>query len=189
MTAETLSSQIKHWTVDDYHRMIATGILTRSDRVELLDGQIITMVPQDPPHASWIDDGGDYLKAKFAGLSKVRVQLPITIAPGSEPKPNFAIVRFDANRYRDRHPTPADVVLLIEVTDTTWQRDRTYKSHIYASAGISEYWILNINQQQLTVLQNLQVKTYQTEQTFTAADQIAPKVFPEIKLDLKRLLL
>jgi|GEM_PF-1393653 len=57
---------LKRWTVDDYHRMLASGILTPEDRVELLDGQVVEMVPQDPPHASRVDDGGDYLKALFA---------------------------------------------------------------------------------------------------------------------------
>ncbi|MGF1570922.1 MAG: Uma2 family endonuclease [Nodosilinea sp.] len=83
---------LKRWTVDDYHRMITAGILTPADRVELLGGQTVEMVPQDPPHASRLDDGGDYLKALFAQRAKVRVQLPITLAPGSEPEPDFAVV-------------------------------------------------------------------------------------------------
>ena len=135
---------LKRWTVDDYHRMLASGILAPDDRVELLDGQIVEMAPQDPPHASRVDDGGDYLKAIFANRAKVRVQLPITLAPGSEPEPDFAIVRLDENRYRDRHPQPQDVLLLIEVADSTFKRDRIYKAKIYATAGITEYWIVDI---------------------------------------------
>ena len=77
--------------------MIALGILTSDTPVELINGQIIKMVPQEPPHAATTDEGGDYLKALFAGKAKVRVQLPITLAPDSELEPDFAIVRIDAN--------------------------------------------------------------------------------------------
>jgi len=189
MAAEALSPQLKRWTVDDYHRMMAVGILTPDDRVELLEGQIIEMVPPDPPHASRIDDGGDYLKALFAGQAKVRVQLPITIAPSSEPEPDFAIVRFDENRYRDRHPAPEDVFLLMEVADTTWRRDSIQKARIYARAGIPEYWILDINRQQVTVLRQPQAERYQSEQAFTAADELAAEALPEVAIALQNLLL
>ncbi|MBE9160325.1 Uma2 family endonuclease [Nodosilinea sp. LEGE 06152] len=180
---------LKRWTVDDYHRMISAGILTPDDRVELLDGQIVEMAPQDPPHASRIDDGGDYLKTLFANRAKVRVQLPITLAPGSEPEPDFAIVRIDENRYRDRHPQPQDVLLLIEVADSTMKRDRTHKARIYANAGIGEYWIVDIKRQQLVVLQDLQDGSYQSEQTFTENDQIAPLLLPDVVVNLRHLIL
>ncbi|MBD2029494.1 Uma2 family endonuclease [Phormidium sp. FACHB-322] len=145
--------------------MISAGILTPEDRVELLDGQIVEMVPQDPPHASRIDDGGDYLKAVFANRAKVRVQLPITLAPGSEPEPDFAIVRIDENRYRDRHPQSQDVLLLIEVADSTLKRDRIYKAEIYAKAGISEYWIVDFKKRQVVVSQDPQDGVYQSDQS------------------------
>jgi Uma2 family endonuclease len=180
---------LKRWTVDDYHRMISSGILAPGDRVELLDGQIVEMVPQDPPHASRIDDGGDYLKAIFANRAKVRVQLPITLVPGSEPEPDFAIVRLDADRYRDRHPHPQDVLLLIEVADSTLKRDRIYKAQIYAKAGIAEYWIVDIQNRQVIVLKNSQGDGYQSEQTFTEIDQIAPLLLPEVVVSLRSLIL
>jgi Uma2 family endonuclease len=180
---------LKRWTVDDYHRMISSGILTPDDRVELLDGQIVEMAPQDPPYASRIDDGGDYLKALFANRAKVRVQLPITLAPGSEPEPDFAIVRIDENRYRDRHPQPQDVLLLIEVADSTLRRDRTYKADIYAKAGIGEYWIVDIKKRQVVVLQDPQAGVYQSERTFTQNDQIAPLLLPDVLINLHHLIL
>lgn len=180
---------LKRWTVDDYHRMISAGILTPDDRVELLDGQIVEMAPQDPPHASRIDDGGDYLKALFATRAKVRVQLPITLAPGSEPEPDFAVVRIDENRYRDHHPQPQDVLLLIEVADSTLKWDRTHKAQIYAKADIGEYWIVDIKKRQVVVLQDPQNGSYKSEQTFTENDQIAPLLLPNITLSLRYLIL
>ena len=180
---------LKQWTVEDYHRMLGAGILSPEDRVELLEGQIVEMVPQNPPHASRIDDGGDYLKALFAQRAKVRVQLPVTLAPGSEPEPDFAIVRPDPNRYRDRHPGPQDILLLIEVADATLTRDRTHKAAIYAKAGIPEYWIIDLPQRQIIALQNPQDNTYQQEQILGANDQRTPLQCPEITVDLRYLLL
>ncbi|MBE9098811.1 Uma2 family endonuclease [Vacuolonema iberomarrocanum] len=185
----TAELPLKRWTVDDYHRMIAAGILTLDDRVELLDGQIVEMVPQEPPHASRVDEGGDYLKQLFAGRAKVRVQLPITLAPGSEPEPDFAIVRIDENRYRDRHPSPDDVLLLIEVSDSTLKRDRDRKAKIYARAGIRDYWIVDINRRQVIVLQDPQEESYQVERIFSEADQLVTLCCPEIVIELSYLIL
>ncbi|MEB3289127.1 MAG: Uma2 family endonuclease [Leptolyngbya sp.] len=180
---------LKQWTVEDYHRMLGAGILSSEDRVELLEGQIVEMVPQNPPHASRIDDGGDYLKALFAQRAKVRVQLPVTLAPGSEPEPDFAIVRPDPNRYRERHPGPQDILLLIEVADATLTRDRTHKAAIYAKAGIPEYWIIDLPQRQMIVLHDPQGGTYQQEQILGSEDQRAPLRCPEVTVNLRYLLL
>lgn len=180
---------LKRWTVDDYHRMILAGILTPEDRVELLEGQIVEMAPQDPPHASRIDDGGDYLKAIFANRAKVRVQLPITLAPGSEPEPDFAVVRFDGDRYRNHHPYPQDVLFLIEVSDSTLKRDRNHKAHIYAKAGIGEYWIIDIKKRRVLVLRDPKDNVYQSEQSFTENDRVASLLLPDIAVDLRQLVL
>jgi Uma2 family endonuclease len=180
---------LRRWTVDEYHRMVEAGILTSEDHVELLDGQIIEMVPQDPPHASRIDDGGDYLKAIFADRAKVRVQLPITLAPGSEPEPDFAIVRLQENRYRDRHPYPQDVLLLIEMADSTVKRDRDYKTPIYARAAIPEYWIVDLKKRQVTVFQHPQGEEYQAERVYAETDSISPRLVPDVSVELRQLIL
>src|SRR6476469_6543099 len=129
----------RRWTVNEYHRMLEAGILTAGDRVELLDGHIIEMVPQEPPHASTTSIVGNDFVVLFAGKAWVRQQLPITIAPNSEPEPDIAVVKHDPQRYRDRHPTPEDVYLLIEVADSTLNYDRTRKVKAYAKAKIREY--------------------------------------------------
>jgi Uma2 family endonuclease len=188
-TAETtLNLALKRWSVDDYHRMIAAGILTPSDRVELLDGQIIEMVPQDPPHASNTSSLGNDLVLLFANRAWIRTQLPITLAPHSEPEPDIAVVRIDERRYRDRHPIPADIFLLIEIADSTLQSDRSHKAKIYAAANIPEYWIVNLKQQQVIVFRDPQTDGYQTTQILSAASQIAPLAFPDIVIDLQNIL-
>jgi Uma2 family endonuclease len=178
---------LKRWTVADYHRMITSGVLTSDDRVELLDGHVIEMVPQDPPHASTTDEGSDYLKALFAGQAKVRAQLPVTLSNCSEPEPDIAVVRIDNNRYRDRHPNPADIFLLIEIADATLKRDRTHKAKLYAQANVPEYWIVDVNQRQLIVFRDPQDGMYQSEAVLTATDQIAPLAFPDVMIKLQSL--
>jgi Uma2 family endonuclease len=189
-TAESVPEiLLKRWTITDYHRMIASGVLTPDDRVELLDGQVIEMVPQDPPHASTTDEGSDYLKTLFAGRAKVRAQLPITLSEHSEPEPDIAVVRIDENRYRNRHPNAADIFLLIEIADATLKRDRTYKAKLYAQADVPEYWVIDVNQRQLTVFRDPQNGMYQSEVVLLATDRIAPLAFPDIAIELQNLVI
>jgi Uma2 family endonuclease len=178
----------RRWSVDEYHRMIAAGILTSSDRVELLEGHIIEMVPQEPPHASTTSSFGNDLVMLFAGKAWVRQQLPITIAPNSEPEPDIAVVQLDLNRYRDCHPIPEDVYLLIEVSDSTLSYDRDRKAKVYAKANIPEYWVIDVNKKQLLVFREPQGDTYQVEQVLGVKDAIAPAAFPDLVVELSNLL-
>lgn len=185
----TAELPLKRWTVEDYHRMMAAGILTTDDRVELLDGQICEMGPQEPPHAANTSSFSNNLVILFAGKAWIRTQLPITIAPNSEPEPDIAVVRIDDRCYRDRHPTPEDIFLIIEISDSTFGRDRIEKAKIYARAGIAEYWIVDVKKCQVIVLREPNVDTYEFEQILTAGDRITPLAFPEMAIELKPLLL
>jgi Uma2 family endonuclease len=184
-TAESVPEiLLKRWTVTDYHRMIASGVLTPDDRVELLDGQVIEMVPQDPFHASIIDEGSDYLKVLFAGRAKVRAQLPIVLSGYSEPEPSIAVVRIDENRYRDRHPNPTDIFLLVEIADASLKYNRTYKAKLYAQADVPEYWIIDVHHYQIIVFRHPKDGTYQAEEVLTDTDPVTPIAFPDISIKL-----
>ncbi|MGG6295446.1 Uma2 family endonuclease [Leptolyngbya sp. AN02str] len=174
----------RRWTVDEYHRMIAAGILTPRDRVELLDGHIIEMVPQEPPHASTTSSVGNDFVLLFAGKAWVRQQLPITITPNSEPEPDIAVVKLNDRRYRDRHPVSEEVYLLIEVADSSLTYDRDRKAQVYAKANIPEYWVIDVNQRQVLVFREPQEDTYQVKQVLEMTDSIAPVAFPEITITL-----
>jgi len=178
----------RRWTVNEYHRMLEAGILTAGDRVELLDGHIIEMVPQEPPHASTTSIVGNDFVVLFAGKAWVRQQLPITIAPDSEPEPDIAVVKHDPQRYRHRHPIPGDVYLLVEVADSTLNYDRDRKATVYAQANISEYWVIDVKQQQLLIFRKPQGDTYQVKQVLRAGDAIAPVAFPDVVVELSNLL-
>ncbi|MEB3357621.1 MAG: Uma2 family endonuclease [Synechococcales bacterium] len=184
-----LPTKAKLWTVDDYHRMVETGILTEGDRVELLEGQIIEMNPQLPPHAATTQRAFRYLDRLLETVAYVRMQLPVTLKPKSEPEPDIAVVRIDANEYGDRHPTPEDIFLIIEVADSTLLGDRQQKALIYAKANIADYWILDVNTKQVYVFREPTPEGYQQEAIVAANTVLAPVAFPDSTIPLNQLFL
>jgi Uma2 family endonuclease len=134
---------VRRFTVDQYHRMIETGILTENDHVELLDGWILEMSPIGPPHATCVSLILDALQQKLPSGWLIRAQSPITLAAG-EPEPDVTVVRGSIRDYRDRHPGGPDIGLVIEVADSSLQFDRLQKRPQYAAAAIPEYWIINL---------------------------------------------
>jgi Uma2 family endonuclease len=133
------------FTVGQYHRMIATGVLTENDRVELIEGQIVPKMTHNPPHDASVDLTQTAIAAVLPEGWRVRVQSAITLTTaGSEPEPDVAVVRGPARRYNRSHPRPRDIALLVEVADATLPYDRTTKHRLYARARIPVYWIVNL---------------------------------------------
>jgi Uma2 family endonuclease len=130
-------------SVDQYHAMIRTGILTGDDPVELLEGWLVVKMPQNPPHRAAVRLIQQALERIVPGNWYVDTQAPITTAE-SEPEPDVVVVRGDTRQYLNRHPGPQDLALIVEVADTTVQRDRLLKKRLYALAGIPVYWIANL---------------------------------------------
>ncbi len=118
--------------------------LFRDERVELLDGEIIAMGTNNPPHASTVGRLTSLLVPMLVGRYTTRVQLPVRLDPYSQPQPDLAICTFDPDHYESDHPTPEQILLLIEVSDASLAFDRKRKRVAYARAGIPEYWILNV---------------------------------------------
>lgn len=125
--------------------------MTSADRIELLYGQIIPMSPVGRFHAACVSRVQTYFIASFPKEFTFRTKDPITILPKSEPEPDFIIANYDPNFYIEGHPKPSDVVLLIEVSDSTLDKDRTYKLPLYAAEGIKEYWIINLAERQIEI--------------------------------------
>lgn len=175
------------WTVDDYHRMIASEILTTETRVELLEGQIIEMSPQQLNHAATTQRTWKYLNRMLADKADIRVQLPVTLRPNSEPEPDIAVVRIDPREYISGHPTPDDIFLLIEVADSTLNTDRNQKSRTYAKAKIAEYWVLDVNSQQVYVFRKPGENGYTEEVILDINAKLSLIAFPEIEVEIKQL--
>jgi Uma2 family endonuclease len=140
----------RRFSVAEYHRLIELGILTEDDNLELLEGYLVHKMSRNPPHDAAIQKGmKKWLRLMPPGWD-LRVQSAITLTE-SEPEPDFVIVRGDENAYLSRHPTPADIGLVVEVSDSTLPGDRDDKGRIYARAGIECYWIVNLNDRQIEV--------------------------------------
>ena len=138
------------FSIDQYHQMIAAGILAEDERVQLLEGEIVRMTPIGPLHRYAVQACARTLAKLLPSSWELMIQQPITLA-NSEPEPDLCVVRCEAARYLDRHPGAEDVALVIEVADSTLPLDRNCKLPIYARAGIPEYWIVNLGQQCIEV--------------------------------------
>ncbi len=178
---------IRLWTVDEYHRMIETEILTTDERVELLEGQILEMSPQQPPHAATTQRAFNYLNSLLTGQAFLRMQLPITLRPNSEPEPDIAVVRIDPREYLERHPTPDDIFLLVEVADSTLNRDCKLKARTYAKAGIVDYWVQDVNTRRVYVFREPGEANYQQEIILDEDATLSPLAFPEIEVQVNQL--
>lgn len=124
----------------EYDMLVDHGMLTEQDRIELLDGELVAMSPQNEPHARIVEALTERLVPALAGTARVRVQLPFAAGEHSEPEPDIAIV--PADEPRERHPERA--LLIIEVADATVRLDLVRKARIYAAAGIPTYWVIDI---------------------------------------------
>ncbi len=139
----------RKFSVEEYARMGEAGIFAPDERVELLEGEIIPVSPQDPRHASRVARMNTLLVRCFGDSHEIRVQLPLTLGSQSEPEPDFAVVPFAVADQATRHPDTADLV--IEVANTSLSFDRNEKASLYAKAGVPEYWLLNLNARRLEI--------------------------------------
>lgn len=137
-------------SVGQYQQMTRAGILTDDDPVELLEGWLVTKMPKNPPHRVVTQLTREALARLIPANWYVDDQEPIT-TEDSEPEPDVVIVRGDRRHYLNRHPQPHELALVVEVSDTTLQRDRTSKKRIYARAGIPVYWIVNLPERRVEV--------------------------------------
>jgi Uma2 family endonuclease len=135
---------------EEYYRMGEAGLFA-DERVELLDGEIISMPSQSPLHASCTTRIASLLFREFDSVLSVRVRSPIVLNNWSEPEPDVAICRLNPDNYRSEHPKASDILLLIEVTDTSLVYDRGRKVVAYAGSGIPEYWIVNLSDGRIEV--------------------------------------
>lgn len=134
----------KKFTLEEYHRLIDWGFFAGHDRVELVRGEIIAMSPKRTPHSVC---NSLLLKKLILSLGEqaiVRGQEPIIIPPNSEPEPDIVIARQKDDNYLSSHPAPQDILLVIEISDSTLKYDQQTKLSLYAEAGINNYWIFNL---------------------------------------------
>jgi Uma2 family endonuclease len=175
-------------SVKEYYRMAETGELAPDARVELLDGQIIDMSPIGPFHGRVTK----YLNQVFSTASRGRwivgVQDPARLDDHSEPQPDLTLLKPSADFYGKGHPQPGDVFLLVEISDTSLEKDQEIKLPAYARAGIVEVWIVNLNEQTIEVYRQPHFAGYSSKVILGAGDKASPQAFPDVSLDVAELL-
>ena len=175
-------------TVDEYYRMADAEILRGDDQVELIDGEIIDMAPIGVGHASVVTRMTRALVLACGERAQVSVQNPVRLDRFNEPQPDFAVVKPRADFYAAAHPGPADVLLLVEVADTSLRYDRVIKLPIYARAGIAEVWIVDLQRRMVEVYLSPGGDAFNLKSKQQAGETLSPILLPGIALGVVELL-
>lgn len=187
-------AQPRRIRADEYYRMAETGIFGREERVELIDGTIVSMSPQNPAHATSIRLTNMILTDLFRATHLVSCQAPLSLGDDCEPEPDFALVTPEHLRAcAGKHPSRPDLVL--EISDSSLRYDKQEKVGLYARAGIPEYWVLDLKSRRLEVHQDPGPEpdgafghSYRRRQTLHESDRVAPQFAPQIFLSVGDLL-
>lgn len=171
---------MRWFSVDEYHRMIDAGVFAEDEQFELLEGWIVGKMTRKPRHDATIMDLHEVFRTMLPAGWCVRGQSAVTTSD-SEPEPDIAIARGGSADYVDRHPGPADLAVVVEVSDSTLARDRDLKGRVYARAGVSVYWVVNLVDQVVEVYTDPTGPTaapaYRTRRDHIAGDPI-PLLLP-----------
>jgi Uma2 family endonuclease len=183
-----MSVQIKRrlFTVQEYHLMSEAGVFGEDDRVELIEGEIIVMAAIGTRHASCVKRLVRRLSAIPEELAILGVQDPIQLSERTEPQPDVVLLQAHSDYYATAHPIPSEVLLLVEVSDSTVDFDRDVKVPNYARSGIREVWLWDLEANCLEVYCEPTINGYTSIQKFERGQQISPLAFPDfvVSLDL-----
>lgn len=181
----------KRFTVEEYNRLAELGFFHEDDRIELIRGEIMQMAAKGTPHTTCCRNLLGELAILIVGRAKLQCQDPIVLPSNSEPEPDLAIVRLKDDNYLSGHPTPEDVLLVIDIADSTLKYDQETKLQLYAEAGISDYWIFNLIKNNLEVysepFQDIQGSFgYSVKRIILPNQFIVLPCFPDLSLDLSK---
>jgi Uma2 family endonuclease len=185
-----LPADLPRWrfTVDDFHRMGEVGILDEDDRVELIDGEIIAMSPIGFRHARIVNNLNRLLVTRAGDRSTVSVQNPLVLSDYGEPQPDVVLLTGDGPR--DHLPTPADILLVVEVSDTTLAYDLNVKLPRYARAGVPEVWIVDVAGDAFERFTDPKQETgqYASRERFGRDDEIHSATLPDLRIPVQEAL-
>ena len=178
----------RKFTVAEYNLMGEAGILQPDERVELIEGEIQKMSPKGKRHSVSTTRANDCFRKQLGDKVIVRSQEPIVIGEHSEPEPDIALVVPTEKEYIDHHPKPQEVLLVLEVSDTTLAKDRIIKARLYGQAGVIQYGVLNVNARELEDYRDPDESGYRTKHTYKAGESFTLVAFPEISIAVSDLL-
>lgn len=171
-------------TVDEYYRMAEVGLLAPDARVELIEGEIIDMAPSGVPHAGILGRLNRLLMAAVGARVAVRMQLPLRLDQFSEPEPDFALLKWREDEYTAAHPTPADALLVIEVSHSPLRYDRNKKLPLYARHGIPEVWIVDVGNLRLHTFGCPRDGQYANNATTPQPGVLGLEALPDLQVNL-----
>ncbi len=174
------------FTREEYHAMGKAGILGRGERVELLEGEIVAMSPIGSRHAAGVDmlTKAFYATANIGDRAIVRVQNPAATSSTSEPEPDLTLLEPKEDSYASGHPRPEDILLLVEVADSSLYYDVNVKLPHYAAVGIPETWIVNLQDDQVEAHTEPSSEGYRASRIYRIGDTISPTAFPDLKISV-----
>jgi Uma2 family endonuclease len=176
------------FTVDEYEAMGRAGVFPVARRLELLGGEILEMTPIGSPHASTVKRLNRLLVAGLGDRAIIGVQDPVVLNDMSELQPDLAVLRPRADFYGAGHPRPEDVLLVIEVADTTGRWDRTVKRPLYAAAGVAEVWIVDLTARVIEVALEPEGDGYRSVRQVGVGAAVSPAAFPGLSISVSDLL-
>jgi Uma2 family endonuclease len=171
------------FTLDEYRRMVGAGILTKDDRVELIEGEIVEMAPIGPEHGSVVTRLAHLLVPAVTGRALVWIQCGYDLETrASQFQPDLALLRPRADFYRPGNPDPADALLVIEVMWSSEDRDRRVKLPIYASTATAEVWLVDVAAELIEVYRRPSGMRYEERTVLARSESISPQAFPDLRL-------
>jgi Uma2 family endonuclease len=162
--------------------MVAKGVLTKYDRVELIEGEMFDMAPMGTRHSAITSRLHERFVLSASRSATVVSGGPIVLGEFSEPQPDLMLLKRRADFYSGAHPVAADVLLLIEVSDRSLAYDQGVKLGLYARYGVAEYWVVDLEGRRIHTYREPSAQGYARTLVFTAADGVAPQAFPGVMI-------
>jgi hypothetical protein len=178
----------RRFDVDDYHRMAQAGILSENDRVELIDGEIVAKTPIGPRHNAAVDRAIRSLVTAVGDQAIVRVQGSVRLDRFREPQPDIVLLRPQPDFYASRLPGPSDILLIIEIAESSLDYDREVKAGIYAQSGVQEYWLVDLDDRSVSCCTEPRGGAYQKLLLCRSGQSIAPEALPQCAIAVDVLL-
>jgi Uma2 family endonuclease len=174
------------FSLERFHKMAEAGIFGADDRIELIDGEMLTMAPIGGPHMAMVNRLNSLLVRAIGDQGVVSVQNPVALPPDSEPQPDVVVLKPSAGALSAGVPGQADVLLLIEVADSTLRYDRGIKLPLYARHGIQEVWIVDLQAKRIEVFLSPGPSGYAQRREIGPAESVAPQALPRVSVEWDR---
>ena len=189
MNVQTLPQpQRLRFSVDEYYQMIELGLLKDYEKAEIIEGELISKMPIGEKHSAIVERLSEILHDELGKSVSLRNQQPIKFSDYNEPQPDLAILQRRDDFYFYEKPVPKDVLILIEVSDSTLKYDRDTKLALYAEAEIPEVWIVNLKNNIVEVHQKPSIGIYQLAQIYKSGEVVKSAILPNLEIEVDKIL-